>query len=103
MHGAPYRSVAVTVFRWVSRAKYCTVRASYDDIAWRRRACLNAPLIQAAGGDMTNHTRREWLAAGACTALAASMPAAARAAMGPNDKFDLLVRNANVLDPSQNL
>jgi dihydroorotase len=23
--------------------------------------------------------------------------------MGPNDKFDLLVRNANVLDPSQNL
>ena len=23
--------------------------------------------------------------------------------MGPNDKFDLLIRNANVLDPSQGL
>ncbi|HTP74695.1 MAG TPA: amidohydrolase/deacetylase family metallohydrolase [Burkholderiaceae bacterium] len=51
---------------------------------------------------MTNHTRREWLvAAGAGAALGALLPA--RAAMGPNDKFDLLVRNANVLDPSQNL
>ena len=30
-------------------------------------------------------------------------PRVVRAAMGPNDKFDLLVRNANVLDPSQNL
>ena len=52
---------------------------------------------------MTNHTRREWLAAGACTAFGALMPLTGRAAMGPNDKFDLLVRNANVLDPSQNL
>jgi len=49
---------------------------------------------------MTNHTRREWLVA-AGAALGALLPA--RAAMGPNDKFDLLVRNANVLDPSQNL
>ena len=52
---------------------------------------------------MTNHTRRAWLAAGAGTAFASLVPLAARAAMGPNDKFDLLVRNANVLDPSQNL
>jgi dihydroorotase len=43
------------------------------------------------------------LAASAGTALASLVPFAARAAMGPNDKFDLLVRNANVLDPSQNL
>ena len=52
---------------------------------------------------MTNHTRRAWMACGAASALATLLPAAARAAMGPNDKFDLLVRNANVLDPSQNL
>ncbi|HEU5293797.1 MAG TPA: amidohydrolase/deacetylase family metallohydrolase [Burkholderiaceae bacterium] len=52
---------------------------------------------------MTNRTRREWLAGHAALALSALVPAAARAAMGPNDKFDLLVRNANVLDPSQNL
>ena len=30
-------------------------------------------------------------------------PGAASAAMGPNDKFDLLLRNCNVLDPGQRL
>ena len=43
--------------------------------------------------------RRDFLLAG--TALA--LPALTHAAMGPNDKFDLLLRNANVLDPSQGL
>ena len=52
---------------------------------------------------MTNHTRREWLAGSASLALGALVPGGATAAMGPNDKFDLLVRNANVLDPSQGL
>ena len=33
----------------------------------------------------------------------AALPRAVQAAMGPNDKFDLLIRNANVLDPSQRL
>ncbi len=42
--------------------------------------------------------RRELLLAG--SALAAGT---VHAAMGPNDKFDLLLRNANVLDPSQGL
>ena len=51
----------------------------------------------------TIHTRRHLLTAGACAALVALAPRVARAAMGPNDKFDLLVRNANVLDPSQSL
>jgi dihydroorotase len=49
------------------------------------------------------HERRHLLTAGACAALAALAPRTARAAMGPNDKFDLLVRNANLVDPSQNL
>jgi dihydroorotase len=31
------------------------------------------------------------------------LPAAVRAAMGPNDKFDLLVKGGEVLDPSQGL
>jgi dihydroorotase len=49
--------------------------------------------------------RRLLLAAGSGTALAAlgALPFAAQAAMGPNDKFDLLVRNADLLDPSQGL
>jgi dihydroorotase len=49
--------------------------------------------------------RRRFLHTGA--ALAAGGPALlatpAYAAMGPNDKFDLLLRNANVVDPSQGL
>ena len=49
---------------------------------------------------MTDFNRRRLLLAGAATL---SPMAGALAAMGPNDKFDLLVRNANVLDPSQNL
>ena len=35
--------------------------------------------------------------------LLAVNPFSTLAAMGPNDKFDLLLRNANVLDPSQGL
>ena len=52
---------------------------------------------------MTQHSRRHLVKAGAVLAALGTLPAAALAAMGPNDKFDLLVRNANVLDPSQGL
>lgn len=54
---------------------------------------------------MTNVSRRHFLAQSvSATALAASgLAGSARAAMGPNDKFDLLVKGAEVLDPSQNL
>ncbi len=46
--------------------------------------------------------RRGFLLTGGALA-AAGLGTPAQAAMGPNDKFDLLVRNANVLDPSQKL
>lgn len=52
---------------------------------------------------MVNATRRQILGAGASLAALGSWSGATLAAMGPNDKFDLLIRNANVLDPSQNL
>ena len=47
--------------------------------------------------------RRQFLKAGTSLAVLGALPRAVQAAMGPNDKFDLLVRNANVLDPSQSL
>ena len=48
-------------------------------------------------------SRRSLLTAGASLAALGALPGAVRAAMGPDDKFDLLIRNGNVLDPSQNL
>jgi dihydroorotase len=52
---------------------------------------------------MTSQSRRRFVA-GLGGALAAStMSLAVRAAMGPNDKFDLVIKGGEVLDPSQNL
>jgi len=48
-------------------------------------------------------SRRDFLAAAGSFALAAAAGVPARAAMGPDDKFDLVVKNADVLDPSQSL
>jgi dihydroorotase len=45
-------------------------------------------------------SRREFLAS---TAAFAAVSAPAFAAMGPNDKFDLVIKGGDVLDPSQNL
>src|SRR6516164_6398463 len=47
--------------------------------------------------------RRRFLVSLAATTAAGSLPVAVRAAMGPNDKFDLLIKGGEVLDPSQNL
>jgi dihydroorotase len=53
---------------------------------------------------MTRLVRREFLWGVGAAALAAGLkPGPLSAAMGPNDKFDLLVKGGDVLDPSQNL
>ena len=52
---------------------------------------------------MNASTRRQMLLTGSALTAAAFLPLSARAAMAPGDKFDLLLRNANVLDPSQGL
>jgi len=48
------------------------------------------------------NNRRRFLRAGAL-AVAATPLARALAQIGPQDKFDLVIKNADVLDPSQNL
>jgi dihydroorotase len=48
-------------------------------------------------------SRRDLLAGAASLALTAASGAPARAAMGANDKFDLVVKGGDVLDPSQSL
>ncbi len=55
---------------------------------------------------MLDVTRRQFLsysASGLALAAAGGSSPAAFAAMGPNDKFDLVVKGGEVLDPSQNL
>lgn len=48
-------------------------------------------------------SRRHFVKAAASVATLGALPGVALAAMAPTDKFDLLIRNANVLDPSQGL
>src|SRR5512133_478222 len=52
---------------------------------------------------MAHSSRRDFLAGTAALAFAGAVRAPAHAAMGPNDKFDLLVKGGDVLDPSQSL
>ncbi len=52
---------------------------------------------------MSALSRRDFLASTGALALTAAIGGPARAAMGPNDKFDLVIKNGDVLDPSQSL
>src|SRR4051812_33412457 len=56
---------------------------------------------QKKGGPM--QTRRKFLAGAGAVAASGALAGAVRAAMGPNDKFDLLIKGGDVLDPSQRL
>ena len=48
-------------------------------------------------------SRREFLGSAASFALGCAIAGPARAAMGPDDKFDLVIKGGDVLDPSQSL
>ena len=52
---------------------------------------------------MDTSSRRQFVRTAASLAALSALPGTALAAMAPTDKFDLLIRNANVLDPSQGL
>jgi len=52
---------------------------------------------------MSALSRRNFLALSTSTAAAAFSGSFASAAMGPNDKFDLVIKGGDVLDPSQSL
>jgi dihydroorotase len=52
---------------------------------------------------MQNRSRRTFVAGAAALAASTLLGRAVQAAMGPNDKFDLLIKGGEVLDPSQKL
>src|SRR6202051_718222 len=61
-------------------------------------------LVRSLGGTpvMNFISRRDFLGTASSFALATSVNPAG-AAMGPNDKFDLVIKGGDVLDPSQSL
>src|ERR1700692_1354636 len=61
-------------------------------------------LVRSLGGTpvMNFISRRDFLGTASSFALATSTTPA-DAAMGPNDKFDLVIKGGDVLDPSQSL
>ena len=48
-------------------------------------------------------SRRHFVKTGVSLAALGALPGATLAAMAPTDKFDLVIRNANLMDPSQGL
>jgi dihydroorotase len=56
-----------------------------------------------AGRRISNGSRREFLVATASAAATTAFAGPARAVMGPADKFDLVIKGGEVLDPSQSL
>ena len=52
---------------------------------------------------MSGTSRRDFLASAGAFALAAASHDPARAVMDPDDKFDLVIKGGDVLDPSQSL
>ena len=52
---------------------------------------------------MSSFNRRQWVAGMGAAIATGTMGPMARAAMGPDDKFDLVIKGGEVLDPSQGL
>jgi dihydroorotase len=52
---------------------------------------------------MTRHGRRRFVAGMGAALAAGGVSIAVRAAMGPQDKFDLVIKGGEVFDPTQNL
>jgi len=59
--------------------------------------------LSSAGRPAAGGSRREFLAGAAAAAATTASVAPARAIMGPDDKFDLVIKGGDVLDPSQSL
>jgi dihydroorotase len=59
--------------------------------------------LSSGGGPAAGGSRRELLAGAAAAAATTAFVAPARAIMGPHDKFDLVIKGGDVLDPSQSL
>jgi dihydroorotase len=92
------RTRMVFITRDLQRETIETALAAFEEAAEERRLPQSSPREQEEGG-----TRRDFLVSAASVAAATAFAGSARAVMGPDDKFDLVIKGGEVLDPSQSL
>src|SRR5215217_4037637 len=84
------------------RARCSDLSAAFPACAVSTRGASSLRKKYQGGAAMTGLSRRDFIKlTGSATAVAVS--GHAHAAMGPNDKFDLVIKGGDVLDPSQSL
>jgi dihydroorotase len=75
-----------------------TTLAAFEEAVEERPSSQSPPRELGNGG-----TRRNFLVSAGSIAAATAFAGSARAVMGPDDKFDLVIKGGEVLDPSQSL
>jgi len=92
------RTRMVFITRDLSRETIETTLAAFEEAVEERPSSQSPPRELGNGG-----TRRNFLVSAGSIAAATAFAGSARAVMGPDDKFDLVIKGGEVLDPSQSL
>ena len=92
------RTRMVFITRDLPRETIETTLAAFEEAVEERSSSQSPPRELGNGG-----TRRNFLVSAGSIAAATAFAGSARAVMGPDDKFDLVIKGGEVLDPSQSL
>ena len=92
------RTRMVFITRDLSRETIETTLAAFEEAVEERSSSQSPPRELGNGG-----TRRNFLVSAGSIAAATAFAGSAHAVMGPDDKFDLVIKGGEVLDPSQSL
>ncbi len=92
------RTRMVFITRDLPREAIETTLAAFEEAVEERPSPQSFQRDRAEGG-----TRRDFLVSAGSVAVATAFAGSARAVMGPDDKFDLVIKGGDVLDPSQSL
>ena len=93
-----HRTRMVFITRDLPREMIEATLAAFEEAAGEAASPKSSPSKQAGRG-----TRRDFLVAAGSVAAATALARPARAVMGADDKFDLVIKGGEVLDPSQSL
>ena len=92
------RTRMVFITRDLPRETIETTLAAFEEAVEERPSSQSPPRELGNGG-----TRRNFLVSAGSIAAATAFAGSARAVMGPDDRFDLVIKGGEVLDPSQSL